>query len=154
MVDAVTTHEQALRDKNSTPVLLVLDRANNKIYQADAEPDHGIQRVQLMVWDPDGLTPVRMVQPTINVGDLDVTIGDVEALLANRYFKRTIPYTYSSGRIKYMCKNYDIDASYVDPDWLVWKYSDDGIPYTEGPRIATNGVASSGAIDALGTWNI
>ena len=134
-IDAINFHEQAIRDKNSTPVLLIRNRVDGKIWQADAQPDTGILRVQNMVWNPTTMQPELMQQPVINIGDLDVTIGDVEALLMNNYFKQTFPYLYSpSGRPKYICKNIGIDTAKTATDWYVWKYSDADIPQSEGPR--------------------
>lgn len=150
-IDAINFHEQAIRDKNSTPVLLIRDRVDGKIWQADAEPSTGIQRVQNMVWDPILMQPVRMTQPTINIdGDLDVTVGDVEALLANRYFQATFPYLHASGRPQYICKNLDIDANLTDTDWYIWKYTDAAIPRSEGPRFGA--INTVGVINAL-PWN-
>jgi len=152
-IDAINFHEQAIRDKNSTPVLLIRDRTNGKIYQADAEPGTGLQKVQLYVWDPVGMVPVRMTQPTINIdGDLDVTISDVEALLADRYFQRSKNYYDSKGNLTYKCRNYDVDALETDTDWLVWKLVYDtksNLTDKEGPR--------TGAVDSEPSglaWNI
>lgn len=149
-IDAVNFHEQAIRDKNNTPVLLLRDRNNGKIYQANAEPGTGIQQVQLFVWDPVGMTPVKMQQPTINIGDLDVTLGDVEALLANRYYLANYFYAYSNGRVKYHCRNIDIDANLTDSDWYIWKYDNAKLPRSEGPR--TGAINTEAVINAL-SWN-
>jgi len=156
-IDAENFHEQALRDKNSTPVLLILDRATGKIYQAGSEGDAAILKVMNYVWDSDTLQPVKMGQPQILADDLTVSMGDVEKLLSgpgmNHYFKRGKNYLDASGNIIYACVNTDIDAAEADTDWLVWKINwnaaGDAIEEFEGPR--------TGAVDSTPSglgWNI
>lgn len=113
--------------------------------------DYDIYKVALMVWNPSTLAWERMKQPTLELtGDLTVTLGDVERALTNQYFKRRKRYLYASGRIKYICKNTDIDANETDTDWLIWKYQDESSPGEEGPR--TGAVNNEAAINAL-SWN-
>jgi len=83
-------------------------------------------------------------------GDLTVTMGDVEALLAGQYYKRTRFYEHASGRVKYKCKNTDIDANETDTDWYIWKMSDADSPIIEGPR--QGAVNTEAAINGL-SWN-
>ena len=106
-------------------------------------------QVGTYVWDTDTLAWVRNQQPMVSIGDLTVTMGDVEALQANTYWKRSKPYIHASGRLKYYCKNTDIDANETDTDWWIWKYSDDAIPGSEGPRLGA--VNTEAAINAL-SW--
>ena len=110
-------------------------------------------KTALYVWNPVTLTWDRMKQPTIELtaGDLTVTLGDVERLLSNQYFKRTKMYAHSSGRVKYLCKNTDIDAGETNTDWLCWKYSDAALPSIEGPR--SGAVNTEAVVNALG-WKI
>jgi hypothetical protein len=61
-------------------------------------------------------------------------------------YPRMKPYTYASGRVKYICKNTDINASESRTDWVVWKYSDADIPVIEGPR--TGAVNSEAVVNA------
>jgi hypothetical protein len=84
-------------------------------------------------------------------GDLHITMGDLEKLLADNYWKRMKPYLYASTRPKYICKNTDIDANVTDLDWYIWKYTDANIPQVEGPR--NGSVATEIIIDTL-DWNI
>jgi len=77
-------------------------------------------------------------------------MGDVEALLADNYWKRMKPYAHASERPKYICKNTDIDANETDTDWYIWKYSDADLPTIEGPRIGA--VNTELVIDGL-SWN-
>jgi hypothetical protein len=112
-------------------------------------------RVNNWVWDPQASpnpTWVRGKQATLELtGDLTVTLGDVERLLANHYYVRMKPYSYSSGRIKYICRNTDIDANETDTDWFCWKYTDASPPEHEGPR--EGAVNNEAAVNGL-SWNI
>jgi len=116
------------------------------------DTDEEVFKVALYVYNATTLAWQRMVQPTIELsaGDLTVTLGDVERLLSNQYFKRTKMYAHASGRVKYLCKNTDIDAGETDTDWLCWKYSDAALPSIEGPR--SGAVNTEGTVDAL-SWN-
>ena len=131
--------------------IAVADADTDNIVTPRLDTSKNTVRVGLYVWDTVGLDWVRMVQPSINVNadDLTVTMGDVEALQANTYWKRSKPYIHASGRLKYYCKNTDIDANETDTDWWIWKYSDDAIPGTEGPRLGA--VNTEAAINAL-SW--
>ena len=119
--------------------------------------DEGSQtlRINNWVWNPQASPNPdweRMKQPTLElVGDLTVTLGDVESLLADHYYKRMKPYTHASSRPKYVCKNTDIDANETDTDWFCWKYTDAAIPEVEGPR--QGAVNTEGTVDGL-SWNI
>ncbi len=74
------------------------------------------------------------------------------SIIISRYPRgRTKPYTYASGRVKYIGRNTDIDAGETDTDWDIWKYEDAGIPEIEWPR--TGAVNTEAAINAL-SWNI
>jgi len=115
------------------------------------DPDEEVFKVALQVYNPLTLGWERMVQPKIELsaGDLTVTLGDVERLLSNQYYKRTRIYAHSSGRIKYLCKNTDVDAETTDTDWLCWKFTDAALPNSEGPR--SGAVNTEGTVDAL-SW--
>ena len=115
------------------------------------DPDYNLLHIFNWVWNPSTLKPERMKQPTINIGDLTVTFGDVERLLANQYYLRMKPYSYASGRIKYLCRNTDIDAGETDIDWFCWKFTDASPPEHEGPR--QGAVNNEAAVNAL-SWNI
>jgi hypothetical protein len=76
------------------------------------------------VWDTDTLTWVRMEQPAIelSVGDLTVTMGDVEKLLASRYWLN-VQYDYDgSGNCIYVGKNTDLSANDGDTDWYIARF--------------------------------
>ncbi len=83
-------------------------------------------------------------------GDLTVSMGDVEKLLAKQYYKRTLFYEHASGRVKYKCQNTDIGAAVADTDWFIWLLSDADSPTIEGPR--TGRVDSEGNIDGDHSW--
>lgn len=124
----------AVEDVGGTPTRLKADESTGSL------------RVGLFVWDTDGLEWVKMTQPALEA-DLD----QVEALLAGSYWQRTFSYAYASDRIKYLCKNTDIDANSTDADWKIWKYSDSDLPAMEGPRIGA--INTEAVIDSL-AWNI
>jgi hypothetical protein len=140
-------------DKNSRVVLGAIDKDSEEIRYVGMDEDSRGLHVNQWVWDTGTSAWVRMTQPVVLADDLTVSMGDVEALLADHYYKRSKTYSYASGRIKYLAKNTDIDALEADVDWLVWKYSDADNADSEGPRTATSGVATVGAIDGL-SWNI
>jgi len=123
---------------------------------SSGSPLHGfdlserVSKKALYVWNPITLDWERMRQPMLELtGDLTVTMGDVEALLSDSYWKRMKPHNYLSGRPKYLCKNTDIDADETDTDWRIWKYSDADLPTIEGPRVGA--VNTEAAINGL-SW--
>lgn len=104
------------------------------------------------VWNPTTLAWERMKQPILEfAGDLTVTLGDVERLLANQYYKRMKTYSHASGRIKYICRNTTIDAAETDTDWFCWYFTDASPPEIEGPL--QGAVNTEGTVDALG-WTL
>ena len=104
------------------------------------------------VWNTSSLAWDRETQGLRELtGDLTVTLGDVERLLAGQYYKRLKTYSYASGRIKYSCQNTDIDANETDTDWFCRKFTDADPPESEGPR--EGAVNSEAVVNALG-WNI
>lgn len=123
-----------------------------KFVPIKVDPDSKSLRVNLWVYNPSTLDWERMKQPTLELtGDLTVTLGDVERLLANQYYLRMKPFSYASGRIKYICKNTDIDANETDTDWFCWKFTDASPPEHEGPR--QGAVNNEAAVNGL-SWNI
>ena len=130
--------------------MLVLKRDPNGHNLYGMDLDEEIFKVGGYVWDTTLLEWVRMKQPTLEIGDLTVSFSDVEALLADNYWKRMKPYTYASERPKYICRNTDIDANETDTDWYIWKYSDADLPTIEGPR---QGAVNSEAVINLLAWN-
>lgn len=129
-----------------------IDPATGQEVEVGVNPDHNGVIILNKVYDPQILDWVNMEQPILNVDNMNltVTMGDVEALLADNYWKRMLPYTHASGKPKYICRNTDIDANYTDVDWWVWKYSDADIPIIEGPRIGA--VNTEIVVDAY-PWN-
>lgn len=133
-------------------ILTGIDPVTGKATRVGVDSDHSAVIIENLVWDPILMDWVRMEQPQLDVDkmDLTVTMGDVEALLADSYWKRMQPYLHGSGKPKYIARNTDIDANLTDVDWYIWKYSDADIPTIEGPRIGA--ANSEAAIDAL-PWN-
>jgi hypothetical protein len=68
-----------------------------------------------------------MTQPGLNIdqADLNVSMGDVEKLLAENYWGQT-RFDWTSGNLDY--KGYHISATGSDnaTDWLIMKYTWDG----------------------------
>lgn len=59
-------------------------------------------------------------------GDLTVTMGDVEKLLAKDYWKN-VQYDYDgSGNMIYLGRNINLTAANDDTDWYIIKYGWDG----------------------------
>ena len=139
------------RDENAAFITGGVGDTNEEIIRLRLiESIKGI-KIACYVYDTGTTSWVAMQQPVLEVSNLDltVTMGDVEKLLAKQYYLRMKPYTHASERIKYVCKNTDIDASETDTDWFCWKYSDADIPEIEGPR--QGAVNTEGAVDAL-SW--
>lgn len=78
--------------------------------------------VMNLVYNPDTLLPELMQQPTIEVaGDLTVTMGDVEKILAGNYWKQEL-YDYDvSNNLIYLGKHLLVSAAETDSSWWVWK---------------------------------
>lgn len=147
-------NENLQLDQNGRVVLGAIDKDTGEIRYVGCDEDSRGLHTNMWVWDTNSTAWVRMKQPVVEVsGDLTITMGDLEALLADHYYKRTKTYSYGSGRIKYLARNTDIDAAEADTDWLCWKFSDADNADSEGPRTASSGVATEGAIDGL-SWNI
>lgn len=119
---------------------------------AGYDEDEEIMKTGVLVFNTSTLKWERMKQPVIELtGDLTVSLGDVERLLANQYYKRMKPFSYASGRVKYICRNTDIGAGETDTDWFCWKFTDASPPESEGPL--EGAVNSEAAVNGLG-WNI
>ena len=90
--------------------------------------DEDVFKVALLVYNPATLDWERMKQPTLELtGDLTVTMGDVEKLLAGAYWLRT-KYDYDAdGNCIYKGLNTDLSAADGDTDWYIVKYE-----YTSG----------------------
>ena len=99
--------------------------------------ENGTLRVSLWVWDPGTLQPVRMTQPVIEIGDLTVSMSDVEALLADNYFKDN-RFDYDGDNLLiYMGKNTTHKASESSATWFIWKlaWSSGNLTRKEGPLV-------------------
>jgi len=75
--------------------------------------------------------------------------GNLAKYLAGTAWAQTYYYAYASGRVKYICKNVSIYAALADNTWYTWKYDDAELPRSEGPRIATAGIAAVADVDGL-----
>ena len=129
---------------------IVDDDGNVRTVAGDSDTES--LSVNLRVWNPTTLAWERMKQPSIDVDDLTVTMGDTEKLLAGEYFKRRKLYKDSNGNIEYICRNTDIDAALTDTGWRCFKVvydSDEFITDIEGPLTGAVDSAPSGL-----AWNI
>ena len=80
-------------------------------------------RINNWVWDVDSVSWIRMKQPSIQYsGDLTVTMGDVERLLAGAYWLSTKLFYDGSNNCIYKCCNTDLSAIDGDTDWYIFKY--------------------------------
>ena len=95
-------------------------------------------RINNWVWNTDSLAWERMKQPTIELstGDLTVTMGDVERLLADGYWKDQ-RLEYSGGDLVYKGFNTTHKAAVGATTWYIWKYTWVGNDCTriEGPLV-------------------
>ena len=88
-------------------------------------------RINNWVWDVGSVSWIRMKQPSIEYsGDLTVTMGDVERLLAGAYWLN-IKYDYNAnGELIYKGCNDDLNAANGDTDWYITRFD-----YTNGSVI-------------------
>ena len=80
-------------------------------------------RINNWVWNAVSLAWERMKQPTLAVGDLTVTMGDIEALLADNYWKRIL-IDNTTGDIDYIGKHTVLATATSTATWHVWRYQD------------------------------
>ena len=109
-----------------------------KFVPIKVDPDSKSLRVNLWVWNPlASPNPAweRMKQPIIELtGDLTVTLGDVEKLLAGHYYKDAL-YEYSGGNLIYKGLSTTHKASQSTGNlWWIWKYT-----WTSGDLVRTEG---------------
>lgn len=96
------------------------------------------QIVAPLVYNPSSLKFEWMQRPSIDIGDLTVSMGDVEKLLSDSYWNLQ-KYDYTSGNLDYAGKNTDLSALDADTDWYIWKYTWVGSNCTliQGPRVTS-----------------
>ncbi|MBE9592714.1 MAG: hypothetical protein IMF19_04470 [Proteobacteria bacterium] len=82
-----------------------------------------ILKTLLYVWNVDTLAWERMEQPMLELsGDITVTMGDVERLLAEYYWLK-FKYDYDgNGNCIYKGKNVSLSAADGDTDWYITRY--------------------------------
>ena len=92
--------------------------------------------VASVVYNPATLKWEWAQRPEIDIDNLNVSMGDVEKLLASSYWKIK-KFDYTSGDMDYAGFNTDISAADGDTDWYLWKYTWVGGNCTEikGPVI-------------------
>lgn len=91
-----------------------------------------ILKTLLYIWNADTLAWERMQQPIVTVdGDLIVSMGDVERLLADYYWLR-IKYEYDgSDNCIYKGCNVSLTAADGDTDWYITRFDWTGDNCTE-----------------------
>lgn len=99
--------------------------------------------IQALVVAPLSYNPLTgkyewSTRPSISIDDLTVSMGDVEKLLAENYWKQT-RFDWTSGDLDYKGFNLVADASVDATDWYIWKYTWSGGSPTiiQGPLIGT-----------------
>lgn len=119
------------------------DKDAAKAFAIGGEEDHRAIKVLMKVWDDDPgvLDWVRFSRSMFDmtVGDITVTMGDVERLLADNYWN-DIRVDNTSGNIDYIAKNITHKAAVGSATWYIWKYSDydSGLARRiEGPLVGT-----------------
>lgn len=96
--------------------------------------------VQLHIWDAVELEWVKMQQPTLELnGDLTVSMGDIERLLAQNYWKeKRYEYDVDDNPI-YIGYHTTINAATNNTNWYVFKYTWNGGNSTriQGPSVGS-----------------
>lgn len=99
--------------------------------------DEEVNKVALYVWNATTLAWERMEQPTLEVsGDLTVSMGDVERLLAENYWKDQ-RLDWSGGELIYKGLNIEHKAATDETTWYIWKLTWVGgeLVRKEGPLV-------------------
>lgn len=94
-------------------------------------------RINNWVWNTVSVAWERMKQPSLELaGDLTVTMGDVERLLADNYWKDQ-RFEYSGADLIYKGFNTTHKASVSATTWYIWKFTWVGADCTriEGPLV-------------------
>ncbi len=99
-------------------------------------------RINNWVWNPTSMAWERMKQPTIDIGsaDLTVSMGDVEKLLADNYWKDQ-RLEWSGDDLIYKGFHTSATAATNDTDWYVFKYT-----WSSGDLVRLQG-------PAIGSWD-
>lgn len=98
-----------------------LDAQGRLLYGYDS--DENVNKVALFVWNTATLAWERMKQPTLEVGDLTVSMGDLEKLLGGHYWKDQ-RFAYTAGDLIYKGLSTTHKAATDAGDlWWVWKYT-------------------------------
>jgi len=76
-------------DKNGKPAQGYYDAAGDTVNSVEGDPTVNSKHVTNHVWNPSTLAWEKMAQPVLNANNVDLTgsFGDVEALLAENYWK-------------------------------------------------------------------
>ena len=102
----------------------VYDSDTDKVVPQKGVEDDGAPYVLLKVWSVALTDWVKMTQPALELtGDLTVTMGDVEALLADNYWK-IILVDNTTGNIDYIGKHTVAATAQGTATWHVWRYAD------------------------------
>lgn len=103
---------------------VLLLRKDNAYIQVTGDEDSKTMGINNWVWNTTTLAWERMKQPSLELtGDLTVTMGDVEALLADNYWK-IILVDNASGNIDYIGKHTVAATAQGTATWHVWRYAD------------------------------
>ena len=131
--------DEAANRRSGAAIPRALEPVGGDAKMIRVESDMGSQLVALHVWSVGASAWVKMTQPIIDAGDLYVTMGDVEKLLAKAYWK-DVRFEFSSGSLLYKGLHTTHEAATDDANWHIFKYTwdGDGNPERiEGPLVGT-----------------
>lgn len=115
---------KALTGREHTGVLEAQDPDTLIAQPVGIDTETKTLRVGSFVWDAAGMRWVKMTQPGLRIDEanLNVSMGDVEKLLAENYWAQT-RFDWTSGNLDY--KGYNISATALSSatDWLIAKYT-------------------------------
>lgn len=97
-------------------------------------------RINNWVWNTISMEWERMKQPTVEIGsaDLTVTMGDVEKLLAQNYWKEK-RIEYNAGDPIYIGYHTTLGVATSDSNWYVFKltWSSGDMVRQQGPQVTS-----------------
>jgi len=110
-------------DANGRNVAGARDDSSNEVINLYSDGTSKTLRINNWVWNTSSLAWERMKQPSLELtGDLTVTLGDVERLLAHRYYLEHRREFDALGRLEYEGWHTTFGAATNAAGWLIKKY--------------------------------
>ncbi len=124
----LSTDQKPTKDVQPFQKFLEVDTGYNWVFDGETWYLNDITQTHNFVWNTDGMDWEAMEQPTVEYGgDLTVTMGDVERLLAENYWLN-FKYDYNAtGDCIYKGMNTSLSATNGYADWYIVKFD-----YTSG----------------------